>query len=255
LSYSWEPPECAEQNGPISQYEYKITGLDEWNQGSREGISPRTKTDVGELMPGSLYRFEVRAYTSEGAGPWSEPVDARTTGSEVGAPRDLSAIKTQPTAIQLTWLPPHPEGPTIVAYKVQHSPRGDTSKPVDTILSGDELACSGFDSPVLTGESVCTEVKGLKPKTNYRFKVQAQAPSGNWGPWSPEIYATTKSEDVGPTDLDWLGPPTDLRLLDKSDTMLYVDWMHPDVFEVKIKPKITLMSFSQNTETCLLIIE
>lgn len=163
----------------------------------------------------------------------------RTTGSEVGAPRDLSAIKTMPTSIQLTWLPPQPEGPNIVAYKVQYSPRGDSSKPVETVLSGEELSCSGFESPVLTGESVCTEVKGLKPKTNYRFKVQAQAPSGNWGPWSPEVYATTKSEDAGPVDLGWLGPPTDLRLLDKSDSMLYVDWIHPDVFEPKYRDLLT----------------
>lgn len=69
LAYAWEPPECAEQNGPISQYEYKITGLDDWNQGTRQEVASRTKTDVGELMPGSLYRFEVRAYTSEGPGP------------------------------------------------------------------------------------------------------------------------------------------------------------------------------------------
>lgn len=33
LTFSWEPPECIEQNGEISQYEYEVTGLDDWNKG------------------------------------------------------------------------------------------------------------------------------------------------------------------------------------------------------------------------------
>lgn len=33
LTFSWEPPECIKQNGEISQYEYEIIGLDDWNKG------------------------------------------------------------------------------------------------------------------------------------------------------------------------------------------------------------------------------
>lgn len=82
LGFGWEPPECLEQNGEISQYEYELVGLEDWNQGTREGVSPRTRADIGELQPGSLYRFRVRAFTSAGPGPWSEPIDARTTGDK-----------------------------------------------------------------------------------------------------------------------------------------------------------------------------
>jgi hypothetical protein len=83
LAFGWEPPEYIERNGKISQYEYELTGIDEWNQGTRESVSPRTRADIGDLMPGSLYRFKVRAFTSSaGPGPWSEPIDARTTGEE-----------------------------------------------------------------------------------------------------------------------------------------------------------------------------
>jgi hypothetical protein len=82
LAFGWEQPECLEQNGEISQYEYELTGQDEWNQGTREGVTPRQRADIGELMPGSLYRFKVRAFTSTGPGPWSEPIDARTTGGK-----------------------------------------------------------------------------------------------------------------------------------------------------------------------------
>jgi hypothetical protein len=104
----------------------------------------------------------------------------------------LSAISTLPEAIQLTWLPPHPEGPTITAYKVQYSPRADNSNPVEVELTGDELTCSGFVSPILTSENLCTEITGLKPQTTYRFKVQAQASSGNWGKFIGYFYSTNK---------------------------------------------------------------
>ncbi|KAI6201513.1 hypothetical protein M3Y96_00850200 [Aphelenchoides besseyi] len=332
LAYSWEPPECTEQNGPISQYEYKITGLEEWNEGVREGVSPRTKTEVNELMPGSLYRFEVRAFTSAGPGPWSEPVDARTTGSELGPPRELTAISTKPKAIQLTWLPPHPVGPTVVAYKVQYSPRADNSNPVEVEFPSNELSCDGYSSPMLTPENLCTEVTGLQPATTYRFKVQAQAGSGNWGPWSTEFFSTTKDANIGPLNgsltllsaghdnlkvkwtppavvsdeidkyevfisrpkenarsystpgsqteyhfrnlqpntlynvtvrgwnnktpvwlisgnfattikvepfPEWLGPPTDLRLIEKSENMLHVTWEPPEIFDPKYRDLLT----------------
>lgn len=165
---------------------------EDWNQGVREGVVSRTKAEVGELMPGSLYRFEVRAFTSAGDGPWSEPVDARTTGSELGAPRELTAIVTKPKSIQLTWLPP-PEGPTVVAYEVQYSPRADDSHPSKIELAADELSCSGFASPMLSTESLCTEATGLSPQTTYAFKVRAQAASGNWGPWSSDFFSTTRA--------------------------------------------------------------
>ncbi|CAD5222389.1 unnamed protein product [Bursaphelenchus xylophilus] len=222
LGFSWEPPECAEQNGVISQYQYEIVGLDEWNKGEKDGISPRTKTEVTDLLPGSLYRFRVRAFTSQGEGPWSEPVDARTTGSEIGPPRELTTVGTKPTSIQITWLPPHPELTKIIAYKVKYSPRADDSRPVEVELSENELSCSGYESPILTGDSLCTDVTGLEPQTTYRFSVQAQAASGNWGPWSTEHFSTTKKAFDGP-----LGGS--LVLLSNGHDNIKVRWTPPGV--------------------------
>nr|CAD2156885.1 unnamed protein product [Meloidogyne enterolobii] len=301
---------------------------------------PRTRADIGELQPGSLYRFRVRAFTSAGPGPWSEPIDARTTGSEIGPPRDLTALKTADTFVELAWLPPHPETSTITAYRVRYGPSADTSRTQEIILRGDELTCSGYESSsaiLTTGDRLCTTVTGLKQLSTYRFAVQAQASSGNWGPFTPDIFATTSSPIVGelyeggnikllsaghdnlkikwtppgilaptidryelliamaapletakrydtpgsqtdyhfkglnpitlynitvrglqdnkskwtisgtfattdktePTELDWLGPPTDLRLIEKSDTMLHVTWTPPDIFEPEYRDLLT----------------
>uniref|UniRef100_A0A915DKV5 Fibronectin type-III domain-containing protein n=1 Tax=Ditylenchus dipsaci TaxID=166011 RepID=A0A915DKV5_9BILA len=222
LGFGWEPPECIDQNGEISQYGYEITGQDEWNKGTVEGVSPRTKTEVPNLLPGSLYRFKVRAFTSSGPGPWSEPVDARTTGSEIGAPRELTAVSTKSTSIQLTWLPPYPETSTVVAYKVRYSPRADDPQAVQVELSGEDLSCSGFTSPMITKESLCTTITGLKPSTTYRFAVQAQSSSGNWGPWTSDYFSTTKAIDTAA-----LGGS--LKLLSAGHDNLKVKWIPPAV--------------------------
>lgn len=222
LGYLWEPPECAEQNGEISQYEYEIEGLDDWNKETEQGISPRTKTDVGNLLPGSLYRFKVRAFTSAGPGPWSEPIDARTTGSEIDAPRELTAILTRANSIQLTWLPPYPETSRVSAYRIQYSPRTDDRDPVQTELSGDELTCSGFQSPIITKDNLCTTINGLKPMTTYRFAVQAQSSTGTWGPWSSDYFSTTRKND----DTNLGGS---LKLLSAGHDNLKIKWIPPAV--------------------------
>lgn len=33
LGFKWEAPECAAKNGNITQYEFELAGLDEWNEG------------------------------------------------------------------------------------------------------------------------------------------------------------------------------------------------------------------------------
>lgn len=172
VSFKWEPPVCEDQNGVITQYEYELTGVEEWNDERREGVTPRTNAVVDQLKPGSTYSVRVRAYTSEGPGPWSDSIQISTTGTELGAPRELSAVLTRPRSIQLTWLPPYPERTPVVLYKLRYSPRADDSNPIEMELSRDQLSCSGYKSPLITHDNLCTIVKSLQPDTTYRFAVQ-----------------------------------------------------------------------------------
>ncbi|WKY00226.1 hypothetical protein Q1695_014798 [Nippostrongylus brasiliensis] len=335
LGFKWDAPECVHQNGNVTQYEFELVGMDEWNEGTREGVTPRTNTIIDQLQPGSLYRMKVRAYTAEGPGPWSDPLEIRTTGSELGPPRELTAVQTKSTAIQLTWLPPYPEKAVVTAYRIRYSPRADDSNPTEIELSGDELSCTGYKSPIITTANLCTTVKNLLPATTYRFAVQGQSASGTWGEWSSDYFSTTRKDDnellggslkllsaghdnlkvkwtppavIGekidtyqlfisvaseldqnPKDfttpgsqtdyhfrqldsvtqynvtvqglsgsnklwfissvfattdfaeglLTWLPAPTDLHLIEKSDTMLHVDWVPPEIFDVEQRELLT----------------
>ena len=55
-------------------------------------------------------------------------------GSEIGPPRDLTAVDTTDTSIQLAWLPPHPETSTIVAYRLKYGPSSDSTRSQEMIL-------------------------------------------------------------------------------------------------------------------------
>uniref|UniRef100_A0A7I5E8R5 Fibronectin type III domain protein n=2 Tax=Haemonchus contortus TaxID=6289 RepID=A0A7I5E8R5_HAECO len=227
LGFKWDAPECVHQNGNVSQYEFELVGMDEWNEGTREGVTPRTTAVIDQLQPGSLYRMRVRAYTAEGPGPWSDPLEIRTTGSELGSPRELTAVQTKSTAIQLTWLPPYPEKAIVTAYRMRYSPRADDSNPTEVELSGDELSCTGYKSPIITGANLCTTVKNLQPATTYRFAVQGQSASGTWGEWSSDYFSTTRKDDN-----ELLGGS--LKLLSAGHDNLKVKWTPPAVIGEKI---------------------
>ncbi|CAI5445350.1 unnamed protein product [Caenorhabditis angaria] len=226
LGFKWEPPECAQQNGNITQYEYELVGLDEWNEGAFEGVTPRPTTVIKDLKPGSLYRFKVRAFTASGPGPWSDALEIRTTGSELGPPRELTAIQTRATQIHLTWLPPYPEKALVTAYKIRYSPR-EYATPTEVEFTGDELSCKGYENPMLTSQNLCGAIKGLQPGTTYRIAVQGQSASGSWGEWSPDYFSTTRLSDD-----ENLGGS--LKLLSAGHNNIRVKWIPPAVIGEKI---------------------
>ncbi|CAJ0941669.1 unnamed protein product, partial [Mesorhabditis belari] len=228
LGFKWDPPECAHQNGNVSQYEFILSGLDEWNEGDRESVTPRLSAVIDQLQPGSLYRMKVRAYTSKGAGPWSEPLDIRTTGSELGPPRELTAVQTMSTQIQLTWLPPYPEKAVVTAYRIRYSPRADDSNPTEVEIRDDQLSCTGYKSPIITSDNLCSTIKNLQPSTTYRIAVQGQSASGNWGEWSSDYFSTTRKDDN-----ETLGGS--IKLLFQSHDSLRVQWVPPAVIGNKIE--------------------
>ena len=160
-------------------------------------------------------------------------------GSEIGPPRELTAVKTADTFIQLAWLPPHPETSPIVAYRLKYGPSSDKSRSQEMVLQvstlffglfdsplplcqGDELSCSGYESALLTADHLCTTVSGLKPASTYRFAVQAQAVSGNWGPFTSDYYATTSPE------VHELGGGS-LKMLSHGHDNIRVKWTPPGV--------------------------
>uniref|UniRef100_A0AC35FY35 Fibronectin type-III domain-containing protein n=1 Tax=Panagrolaimus sp. PS1159 TaxID=55785 RepID=A0AC35FY35_9BILA len=77
--------------------------------------------------------------------------------------------------------------------------------------------------------------RSLNPVTQYNVTVQGLE-SGKKLWFISGVFSTT---DRGYGLISWLGPPTDLHLIEKSDTMLHVDWQPPEIFEPEYKDLLT----------------
>ncbi|KHJ45810.1 fibronectin type III domain protein [Trichuris suis] len=72
LQFTWEPPNLEERNGEIVHYQTRFVLPD----GKEDILREVQRNSVSFLINklGSTYNFSVRASTSKGYGPWSEPV-------------------------------------------------------------------------------------------------------------------------------------------------------------------------------------
>jgi len=74
----WDPPVKRHRNGEIVLYELlyhdRLHPADDWTTNTSD-----TSIVVDGLQPTTDYVFHIRAYTSQGAGPWSSQLLFRTT--------------------------------------------------------------------------------------------------------------------------------------------------------------------------------
>jgi len=74
----WDPPVKRHRNGEIVLYELlyhdRLSPADDWTTNTSD-----TDMIVDGLQPTTDYIFHIRAYTSQGPGPWSSQLPFRTT--------------------------------------------------------------------------------------------------------------------------------------------------------------------------------
>ncbi|KIH52134.1 fibronectin type III domain protein, partial [Ancylostoma duodenale] len=75
----------------------------------------------------------------------------------------------------------------------------------------------------------------LNSVTQYNVTVQGLS-GGNKLWFISSVFATT---DFAEGLLTWLPAPTDLHLIEKSDTMLHVDWVPPEIFDIEQRELLT----------------
>ena len=161
---TWTAPTNTGGNA-ITDYEYRSrrVGTATWTTiatGST-GVSYDVTKPSGE--EGSAYRYQVRAKTSAGVGPWSNVV---TVAGKPGSPTNFTAAQVSGSvAIDLNWNAPNGTGGVAgLTYLVQWR----VSK------SGSFTGSDTLTSKSVTGTSVqLTQVDGLAPGTDYDFRIRA----------------------------------------------------------------------------------
>uniref|UniRef100_A0A183J6H4 Protein-tyrosine-phosphatase n=1 Tax=Soboliphyme baturini TaxID=241478 RepID=A0A183J6H4_9BILA len=220
-SVSWESPQCDVRNGEITQYEYKFVGSDPWVEHDlRQATTARTRTLLHDLAPGSRYQFQVRAFTSLGHGPWSPPLEIRTSGSETGMPREVHPVSIGARQITFSWLPPYPVKSPIGHYRLKYSKANENMREVSVDI--DDLSCANMKSSLISAESLCYTLKNLDPQSTYRLEVAAVSPDGRTGRWAPTVYASTKESRAEGSPLGFL------KLLQADEDSLRVHWAVPE---------------------------
>ena len=78
LTYSWKPPPESDRNGIIQFYEYELWEVGD-NKPKQYGSTKETTVTFTQLLHYTDYEFKIRASTSQGGGPFSEPIPAKTS--------------------------------------------------------------------------------------------------------------------------------------------------------------------------------
>lgn len=135
------------------------------------------------LTPGTTHHYRVAAVNSRGRGPYSGVAQASTASGLPGRPGNLRFASVQATSLSLAWNTPLTNGGSaITGYRIDVSGDGGSSWRL-----------------LVTTTSVTTTYThtGLRPATNYHYRVAAVNQSGA-GPFSAPAGATTSPDIPGP---------------------------------------------------------
>ena len=173
----WDPPVAIDRNGEIEKYEIVYFGIT-FDRKSRIVCTTKTRIVIGNLTAGNIYYIKIRAYTSQGPGPFSVIVPVKTDESNPTAPpTNLTLIYVSSIQIRVTW---------------QDIPL--THK--NGVIIGCDICISTVNDPnneeifAIREEVRTYTIKDRVPNTSYLIKIRAKTLPGP-GPYSDVISATT----------------------------------------------------------------
>ncbi|XP_029470464.1 receptor-type tyrosine-protein phosphatase S isoform X2 [Rhinatrema bivittatum] len=195
----WEEP--VEPNGQIRGYRVYYTmepdhPVSNW---LKHNVDDSLLTTVSSLVEDETYSVRVLAFTSVGDGPLSDPIQVKTQQGVPGQPMNFRAEAKTETSIGLSWSPSRQEN--IVKYELSY--KEDLGKEV----------LKSFE-PVTS-----YTVEGLKPNTDYIFRLAARSQQG-LGAWTPEIRERTRQSKPS-------APPQDVKCVSTKSTTILVSWRPP----------------------------
>ena len=211
IDLSWDPPTDSGSSA-ITDYVIEVSsdGGQEWSVLAYTVAEVTTYRHSG-LAPGSTRHYRVLAINGDSQlGPSSNVAHATTEGDDIrppGPPRNLTAMATGQTVIDLSWDPPTDSGSSSMEdYRIEVSSDG-----------GQE-----WSTLALTIVEVTTyRHSGLAPGSTRHYRVWASNEESE-GPPSNVAHATTEGGDIRPP-----GPPRDLTATAAGYAAIDLSWDPP----------------------------
>lgn len=200
ICITWDPPSREHRNGQIMKYDIQFhKKLDHSNILERN--TNVTKAVFTNLEENTEYVFHIRAYTSQGAGPFSEKVSFETERDIGRAPMSVRAVATSDSSVEVKWEPVPSRG-KVIGYQIFY-----TMTAVEDLDEWQQKT---------VGLTESTDLVNLEKFAQYAIAVAANTKNG-LGRLSEKVTVKVKPEDV----------PLHLKAYEVTTHSMTLSWSPP----------------------------
>ncbi|XP_037047701.1 tyrosine-protein phosphatase Lar isoform X5 [Bradysia coprophila] len=209
---TWDSPNREHRNGQIIRYDVQFHKKIDHGLGTERNTTT-TKAVFTNLEESTEYVFKVRAYTKQGAGPFSEKIIIETERDMGRAPTGVRAVATSEQTVE-AWWDAVPARGRLVGYKIFY-----------TMTAVEDL---DFWQTKTIGLTEQAEIINLEKFAQYAIAIAARYKNG-LGRLSEKVTVKVKPEDV----------PLNLRAHDVSTHSMTLSWSPP----IRLNPKEYKISY------------
>lgn len=202
----WDVP-ASESGCEVSEYSVEMTEPEDVASEVYHG--PGLECTVGNLLPGTVYRFRVRALNDGGYGPYSDVSEITTAAGPPGRCRAPCISFTPDGCVLVSWESPESSGADISEYRLEW---GEDEESLEVIYQGTD---TGF------------AIRDLLPAAQYCCRLQAVNQAGA-GPYSELVLCQTPASAPDPVStLCVLEEETLSAHPDSPSVCLVLNWEEP----------------------------
>ncbi|XP_003794341.1 fibronectin type III domain-containing protein 3B [Otolemur garnettii] len=172
----WDVP-ISESGCEVSEYSVEMTEPEDVASEVYHG--PELQCSVGSLLPGTAYRFRVRALNDGGYGPYSDVLEITTAAGPPGQCRAPGVSSTPDGRVLVSWESPESSGADISEYRLEW---GEDEESLELVYHGSDT---------------CFEIRDLLPAAQYCCRLQAFNQAGA-GPYSELVLCQTPASAPDP---------------------------------------------------------
>lgn len=202
----WDVP-TSESGCEVSEYSVEMTEPEDVASEVYHG--PDLECTVGNLLPGTVYRFRVRALNDGGYGPYSDVSEITTAAGPPGQCRAPCVSFTPDGCVLVSWESPESSGADVSEYRLEW---GEDEESLEAIYHGTD---TGF------------AIRDLLPAAQYCCRLQAVNQAGA-GPYSELVLCQTPASAPDPVStLCVLEEETLSAHPDSPSVCLVLNWEEP----------------------------